>query len=241
MIGLERKELIYQKVKNSIKGKILNGELARGQMLPSEKDYCAEFSTSRMTVRQALQDLQNEGFIYSIKGKGSFVSQPKVDQYLSKLTSFSQDMRNRNMVPGGRVLSVKKISASLELANSLKVQAGHPLYTIKRLRTANELAMAIETSYLNLEITGDLSDIDFNNISLYEYLKNERGINISKAIQSFETMLVTGKDAQYLDAENNSPALLMKRTTFVESGQVMEYVESIYIGSRYKFYVDLYI
>lgn len=236
---MSEKTPIYLQVKNDIKTKILSKKLLPGQVLPSEKDYCAQYSVSRMTIRQALGELQNEGLIYSVKGKGTLVSRPKVEQYLSKLTSFSVDMQKRGFVPGSIVLETAVVKATLELAEYLQVGAGAELFYIARLRTADGTPMAIERGYFNQRITGDLLAADFNNQSLYEYLVQKRNVQLSHASQSLETISASKRDAEILQISESVPCMLMKRQTFTGSNQVVEYTESVYIGSRYKFYVEM--
>lgn len=235
----EQKIPRYGHLKNEIKKKIENGEFLPGQCLPSERDFCIEYNMSRMTVRQALNDLQNEGLVYRIQGKGTFVYSRKIEQYLSKLTSFTEDMQERGFVPGGTILSIEEKAASIEIAKCLQISPGDMTIFIERLRTADGEPMAIERNYLVGKKCRKVLEADLENQSLYDFFRNDLKIKITRATQSLETVFINGNNAKYLGLPQNSLGLFMKRITFSDENKPIEYVESIYAGHKYKFYFEL--
>lgn len=235
----EKKTPLYFQLKEHIKRQIEEKELKPGQCLPSENDLCQEFGISRMTVRQAINELQYEGLLYKIQGKGTFVSKDKIEQSLISLTSFSNDMRNRGLAPGSKILAFEVISATAKLSEALRINSGDKVIFLKRLRMADNEPMSIESSYLNYYLCSPLLDIPIDNISLYDVLKQELGLKLVKAAQSLETFLICGWEAGLLEVPENSLGLFIKRTTYTEDNKPLEYVESIYRGDRYKFYIEM--
>lgn len=110
---------IYYQIMEQLKSQIKNGELQPDAPLPSEREYSEQFGISRMTVRQALSNLVNEGFLYRQKGRGTFVSRPKMEQTLQGLTSFTEDMKSRGMVPSSKLVDYELIDSTAELAGIL--------------------------------------------------------------------------------------------------------------------------
>lgn len=103
---------IYYQIMEQLKAQIKSGELLPDMPLPSEREYAEQFGISRMTVRQALSNLVNEGFLYRLKGRGTFVSKPKMEQALQGLTSFTEDMKSRGMTPGSRLIDYQLIDST---------------------------------------------------------------------------------------------------------------------------------
>src|SRR5256885_17236720 len=121
--------------------------LSVGQAIPSERQLSAELGVSRLTVRAALDDLVREGLLVRRRGSGTFVSEPKIAQELT-MTSFTEDMRRRGMVPGSRTLELRVSPAGARLGRVLHVSPSEPVLAVKRLRLADGEPMAIETLHV---------------------------------------------------------------------------------------------
>ena len=122
-------------------------QLAIGDAIPSERQLSADLHMSRLTVRAALDDLVRDGLLVRRRGSGTFVGEPKIAQELT-MTSFSEDMRRRGMVPGNRTLSLVVVQAGAHLGRLLKVSPSEPVVVFKRLRLADRETMAIETLHV---------------------------------------------------------------------------------------------
>jgi len=230
---------LYLQLKEILLGKIENCELKPHDRLPSERDLAKEFGISRMTVRQALNELAHEGRIYARVGKGTYVAEPKIDQNLQVLTSFTEDMHNRGLVPSAKLLEAGLIPASPKLATILHIQPGTEVVKLERLRLANDIPMALETAYLPHHLCPNILQYDLAARSLYEILRRQYKLRLAKAKQTIEAALANEREAELLNLSIPSPILLMERTTFLEEGQVIEYVKSAYRGDKYKFHVVL--
>jgi len=167
---------VYYQLKNIILKKIKAGEFTAGGLIPSERDLGESLNISRMTVRQALNQLVSEGVLYREEGKGTFVSKEKIVQ--RNIMSFSDTVHNKGLVPSTVVLHFEKISDRLDIKNLLDLREDDYLYNIKRLRLANELPSAIEEVFLPERYCPHLETYDLKS-SLYKLLKDEYSLEIS--------------------------------------------------------------
>ena len=229
---------IYFQLKTLIQERISSGEYPVGMCLPSEREYCEEYGISRMTVRQGISDLVNEGLLRRERGKGTYVVQPKIEQGLQVLTSFTEEMKRRNMHPGTRLIHMVTCPAAGHVARQLGLEIGAGVYEIVRLRLADDEPMAIETAYVPICNLPNLTEDKVATGSLYEVMR-EIGIEIAHATQTLEAALAKGTEATKLNIKNKAPVLLIERTTYASGGQAIEFVKSVYRGDRYKFAIDL--
>lgn len=230
---------LYAQLRDTLRADLLNGRLRAHEQLPSERELCARFRVSRMTVRQALLDLAREGLIYSRAGKGTFAGEPKIDQHLRTLSGFSQDMRSRGSAPSSRVLEAKTERADTRLARILKLSPGDKVIVLSRVRLSDGIPLAIETAHLPAALCPNLLRHDFARESLYAVLEREYGYRLTRAEQTIEAALARPREAALLQITLPAPVLVMERLTFTDQGVLIEYVHSIYRGDRYKFYSTL--
>lgn len=230
---------LYYQLKQHLTERIDHGELKPGEFIPSERELSEQFEISRMTVRQALQELVVEGRLIREKGKGTTVAAPKISQGLLKLTSFSEDMLKRGMKPGAGVVDVSVKPASPGIGQKLHLSEIDPVLVVTRLRMADDKPMALETTHLPLSRFSGLEGADFNNMSIYEHLKEQYGIEASSASQTIEVGMPRPREIELLQTERNVPVLLIERVTFDEQRQPIELVKSVYRGDRYKLFAEL--
>ena len=223
----------YYRLKESIRSTIEEEGLGEGQLIPSERELCEVYGVSRMTARQAVKELVNEGVLYREQGRGTFVAGQKLQHQTSRLTSFTQDMLERGMEVSSTVLEVKVEGASPELARVLQVRPGEPLIRVSRIRNADGEPMALETTCMIYEVAEGILEADLETVSLYQELAN-RGVRIAGAEQSYEATILDESQSEHLDVPLGSAALLLERVTFDDQGRSFEYVKSFYRGDRYR-------
>ncbi|MEM1504379.1 GntR family transcriptional regulator [Domibacillus sp. 8LH] len=229
---------IYYQLEHMIRQQIDTGELQPGDLIPSEREYAEQLDVSRMTVRQAITNLVNEGLLYRQKGRGTFVAEQKLEQNLSGLTSFTEDMRARGMVPGSALLAFQIVPADKKVADRLSLAEHAPVYEIKRIRLADEVPMALETVYMSANLIKGLSEVIVM-ASLYHHIEKELGLEIGRAVQSMESAIVSEAERPHLLVPKGAPVLLIERHTFLKDGTPLEYVKSSYRADRYKFTLDI--
>ncbi len=211
--------------------------LGVGTAIPSERQLSADFGVSRLTVRAALDELAREGYLSRRRGSGTYVQQPKISQELT-ITSFSEDMRRRGMVPGSRTLSMTTMLAGAQLGRFLQVSPSERILVIKRLRLADGETMAIETLHLPEVLVPGLSAKDLTG-SFYSLLDDRYGILIATGTQAIEPTVTNEEESEALGVPLHSPAFLFERTSCDQRDRTVEFVHSVYRGDRYRIVTEL--
>ena len=230
----------YIQLMDILKEKVQHAEWAPGDQIPGEQDLCEHYQVSRTVVRQALRELEYEGVISRQKGKGTFISLPKISEGLvQKLTGFYQDMVERGLRPGTKVLHQNVIPSNDKIARFLNIKAGEKLIDIQRLRFINEEPIQLVTTYIPYEICPALASIDLTNCSLYEYLEKECEIFITKGRRYIEAVLANDFEAEILGIERGAPLLMPDSISYSEDGIPIEYYHALHRGDRSRFEVEL--
>ena len=192
----------YLQVEQYIRKKIEKGSLKIGDQIPTEEQLCQRFGFSRMTVNKALNRLCEQGYIERTKGKGSFVSSPHVSKIIEIASSFTEDMANIGMVAGSKLISyeVKPAKDYPDIKKKLKLHDDDFIHYFVRLRTGNDIPVAISYTYVSAKIVPAI-EIKYLNSSFYKYLDE---INLKKIINSmtFSATLPTEEQKKLLKADN---------------------------------------
>jgi GntR family transcriptional regulator len=229
----------YYQLKEIMRERIRTGEWKSGDLIPSERELGEIYGISRMTARQAITDLVNEGLFYREQGKGTFVSHHKVTQQLLHLTGFTEDMRARGQRPSAKVLSAQMSEVDETVAERLRLKPGQMIFCLKRLRLADDDPLAIELSLLHFPSCEKLLEEDLEQNSLYRLLESKYGLPLVEAEQELEAGLAGTEDAQLLKVPAGSSVLYIRRTTYTDRNQPIEYAKSVYCGNKYTFYTHL--
>lgn len=233
------KKLKYQCVKDEIITSIQNRTLADNQCFPSERELCELFGASRVTMRKAIAELEDDGIIYRVRGKGTFVkNQNKLTQTLTRLTGFTEDMRMRGMEAQSRILLTECTLSTAEIAEKLNIKQGDPVIILRRLRLADGVPMAIETIYLDDRLFHPVLE-EYTGGSFYDFVSERFQITPCRAVQSIEAVRLLRWEADLLGNPDLDMALLMHRQTYDENDQLIEYVVSKYRGDKYQFHIEL--
>ncbi|HEU5383453.1 MAG TPA: GntR family transcriptional regulator [Ktedonobacteraceae bacterium] len=229
----------YYQLKEIMREKISTGEWKPGDLIPSERELGEQYGISRMTARQAITELVNEGLFYREQGKGTFVSRHKITQQLIRLTGFTEDIKARGQRPGSKVVSAQMVPADETIAERLHIKPGLLVFRLQRLRLADEEPLAIEISHLSFIGCEKLLAEDLEQNSLYRLLENKYGLPLLEAEQEIEAGLMSPDEAQLLKVHTGSAALFIRRTTYTERDQPVEYAKSIYCGNKYIFFTQM--
>lgn len=230
---------IYYQLKEILREKISSEEWKPGTMIPSERELSEQYKISRMTARQALGELTREGLLYREKGKGTFVAQPKMQQALNSLTSFSEDMQARGKHSGGKVLRLELVSVPARIADALGISSEQEVVLLERLRIAEGEPIALESCFLHFDNVQKLLNEDFENSSLYTLLSQKYNVIPTRAQQQVEADLCSAQEKELLKIKAGTPVLRNRRLTFDQDGMVFEYTKSAYRADRYVFQVEL--
>ena len=225
---------VYQIIENDIKKQIKSKELKSGQIIPSENKLREKYNVSRMTVRQALNNLVTEGYLYKHKGKGTFVSQRKIEKNIFGLRGFTEEMQAIGRKVKSKVVNFKKVIPDDEIAQKLFLEANQEAFYIERIRFGDETPVLFEVLYVPCDLFKELTINDLNK-SFYKYIEDNTAHRISHCFQIIEAKLSNKEIEKALELDNSSPILNIIRNSFLDNGRPFEYVISSYRADQYKF------
>jgi GntR family transcriptional regulator len=228
---------LYLQLRKSIEDAVTRGLIGPGDALPSERDIAAKADMSRVTVRKAVQDLVKGGILVQRHGSGTFVAprMERVEQSLSRLTSFTEDMARRGMSVHSQWLDRGLYAPSPEEMMVLGLSSDGMVARVARLRIANDTPLAIERASLSAGILPDPAAIGS---SLYAALEAD-GNRPVRAVQRISAANLGEADARLLDVAPASASLRIERISYLASGKVIEFTRSIYRGDAYDFVAEL--
>jgi GntR family transcriptional regulator len=225
---------MYFQIQTQLLKMIQSGRLRAGDSLPSEEELSRLCGVSRMTSRQALQALKSQGYATRHKGQGSFVSQPLVEKDITHLCGFTKEMQALGIQASSRVLASGITPAPAEVAAQLGIKVNDPIYRLLRLRLADDLPVAIEEIRLPYERFPGVEKLDFSRLSLYETLRENFGIRVSRADEILEARSATRREAVLLEIQARASLLVISRTLWSTDGLPVETAHSVYRGDRYR-------
>lgn len=237
---------LYVEIMEELRRQIREGGLRPGDRVPSERELAERFGASRMTVRQALNQLAWEGVIVRRQGQGSFVAEPKIPLGLQFLTSFSEDMRRRGLVPSSRLLGVSVAEADAATAEALGLPVDRRVTSLRRVRYADDRPLSVEHVQVPYRLLPGLADHvrqvfkgrSRSDFSLYEYFARA-GIGLERARQTVEATVATAELARLLQVAEGAPLLLLTRVSYDGAGRAVELVRAWYRGDRYRYETEL--
>jgi GntR family transcriptional regulator len=231
----------YYQLSNILRERISRGDLTARQSIPSERQLEKDYSVSRTTIRQAIDLLVRQGYLYREHGKGTFVSPQKLQKGISELTSFSEDMKRRGLDPGQKILEIGYVAPSDEIRAHLELPADHePILCIERLRLGDGVPMGLQTSYYILPAGETITREELESQgSTYRILQEKFHLIPTEADETLEVALATPREAFLLQIEPASPLLLSERTTYSQDRRLIEFVRILYRGDRYRYYAKL--
>lgn len=229
----------YQQLYAILRDGIVNGSWKPGDMMPSETELIEQFEVSRITVRQALALLVEEGLIYRRRGRGTFVAVPSIEQGLNRIVSFTEDMRRRGLQPGTEVLSASVVPASEEIAGKLQIEPGEDLARYERLRLADGEPMSVEVSHLVLRTCPGILERDYSERPLREELEQKYNINLVRANQIIRASAAHDALARQLSIPNHAPVFYIERVSYSQFDVPVEFLQLYHRGDRYALYNEL--
>lgn len=227
----------YVQLRQRLIDAITSGVLAPGTALPSEREIGALTELSRVTVRKAIQTLVQSGDIVQKQGSGSFVTERagRLQQSLSHLTSFSQEMARRGMSPTVQMLEQSICLASPEERAVLSLAEGASVARVARLRLADGRPLAIERASLPVDILPNPLAVT---ASLYDVL-DQHGVSPVRAVQKISALNLDAADAALIGVPTGAAGLQIERISYLSTGRVMELTQSIFRGDAYDFISEL--
>jgi GntR family transcriptional regulator len=225
---------LYYQIQRALMEKIHSGELSEGDLLASEEELARVYQVSRMTARQALHGLKARGYALSQKGRGTFVTKPKLEKNIMHLRGFTEDMKQRGMVPSSKLLEQSVVSAPEDVAESLKIEPDTSVMRLRRLRLADGIPRALEESHRPLRPFPGLERINFAKQSLYFILRENYGVRVAWADEIIEALPATREESELLTIPRRASVLSISRVIITTEQTPIEVACSRYRGDRYR-------
>ena len=225
---------MHTQIREIVRRRVLDGTYAPHSQMPSESQMMEAFSVSRITIRQALGDLQKEGLIFKVPGKGSFVAKPKAFQNLSRLQGFGEAMGPSGYETFSQVLSMRRVPASDAVARRLQVALGDAVYEIQRLRYLNREPISVDQSYFPLSLGERLAQEDLPTRDIFVILENDFGLHLTHADVQIEAISADEFLARQLRIAESSPLLRIERLTYADD-QPVDFEFLYYRGDAFQY------
>lgn len=229
---------IYYQLKAIIHKRIKSGEYAEGGIIPSERELAKDFSISRMTVRQALNQMVAEGSLVREKGRGTFVAKHKIQQ--KNISSFSETVRAKGMVPSTKLLYFKKENAEDGVSSILNLSRGNQVYVIKRLRYADDIPVGLEQVFIPVIYCPNLEGYQLET-SLYQLINEKYGISIDYMDNIIEASVATADERKLLNISTLTPVLRITGVSYISGGRKFSYERDIYRADQYAYNTRIFL
>ena len=228
---------LYYIIKEKLLEMIESGVYKPGEQLPTELDLCQKFDVSRTTIRLALNQLNLEGHIYKIQGKGTFISLPKIEQSVLPYRGFKEQLRSRGAHIETKVIQLTIVAADKNLVKTLEIVERDPVFKLERIRLVDDIPLLYSITYLPWKVTPGLT-LEECGGSLYEIMRTKFDIKLTRYTESLEPILIDETISKYLNTPVGAPAILLNTVTYAEENIPVQYSHEIVRGDRAKFTVE---
>ena len=239
----ESPEPLYQQVRTILASWIRDGKLRPHDKIPSERQLCERFSVSRMTIRQALSKLKEEGVIYTRHGKGMFVAEPPAELELSFVLtgySYSEETAPARGVLSSTVIDARLIPATAALSEALRLPQSEELIRIERLRSLKGAPVGFQTIHIPHRLCPGYLDRGLHEKVQLEVIQNEYHLSLAHVAQVVKAGLSGPQEMKYLKPSHPPvPILILERKTFLDSGEVVEICRSSYLADSFQLLLTL--
>jgi len=228
---------LYHQLQSVLKAEIESGKWRPDEQLPTETKLAESYGVSKITVRQALQELAELGYIRREQGRGTFIARRKFDEGPRELTSFTEEMRRHALSPASRILSQRIAEADARTAGALRLPPKSRVFVLKRVRLADGEPISVQTAHIpsalvpGLRLDGDAS--------LYEVLQSRYQLHPVRARETYSAAAATAAMAELLGVPAGSPVFSVERVTLLPNEKPFEFVQSTIRGDKYSIVLDL--
>jgi len=230
---------LYERVESVLAGDIADGSLPPETQLPPEEGLIERFKVSRTTVRKAIQNLVERGLVEVRRGKGTFVTQPKITQELTELTGFVEGMLALGRTPTARLLDKRIVAADETVARHLALPPGALVVRLQRVRLADGVAMSFDETYLPRELGEKVAENDLEAEPIFALLENKYDTPLVEAEYKLEAAAADPFAAEALQVPARSPIFLIERTSYTTGNRPIDYQRMHYRGDLIRFVTRL--
>jgi GntR family transcriptional regulator len=225
MSTIDYQSPMYLQLREIIRTKIEDGEFLPGTAIPTEHELAKMYGINRLTVRNGISSLVNEGLLKRIQGKGVYVLGEKREQDLETLEGFSQMVRKKNAEPSFQILAKTVRNAGHKYGKIFNIDPAEPIFYIKRVDYIDKEPYSLEEIYIPHQVVPQLEDVDLTIFSIYD-IYHFYNIEITYSEQTLDLTLLDQSDARFLESDSSTPLLLFTNTSYNEANTVIEYARS---------------
>jgi GntR family transcriptional regulator len=230
---------LYAQVEQALIARISDGSLSPGTRLPSEDCLVQEYAVSRTTIRAAVQSLIQRGLVEIQRGKGTFVTLPKITQELTELTGFVEDMKTLGRKATAKVLDQQVVTATPLVARQLALPQGSPVVRIQRLRLADGNPLSFDETYLPKELGRKITTNNLETEPIFSLLEQKYNTPLVEAEYRLEASCADSAVATALNIDVGSPIFLIERTSYSLGHRPVDYEKLHYRGDQIRFVTRL--
>lgn len=229
---------IYVQIREALRAEITREVLKRGEKLPSENELASQFKVSRMTIRESIEDLVDEGLLYRRHGVGTFVAYPHLQRDHTRLTSFFDKAENDGVHVRATLLNKDVLSAKPKIAQALDIPVGSKVIRVKTLRFADNVPITVHDAYVPHELFACILNENLEVQHLWT-LFEKSGYKVKRAIQRLEAREATKDIAHLMKIKEGAPILFKERTVYADDGTPVEFTYCYNRGDIYSLTVAL--
>ena len=226
-------EPMYIKIHNQIKRDVENHVYKEGDRIPAERQLAVKFGVSRMTLRQAIKTLEEEGILERRLGSGTYVASQKVQEKMSGIMSFTEITQANGQIPSSKLISYQIGKPSLSEKERLNLNPDSEVLRMERIRFADETPICYEVVTIPYHLVENLSKDDIST-HLYETL-NKNGYRIGRVTEHISAAVANENDARLLNAKKGEALITRRQVTELSNGQPFEYTRARYVAERFEF------
>ena len=236
MLSTETAQPLYLHLKNQLLKNISSGSYAKGQKIPTENELAKNFSVSRITVRKALQELEQEGLLVRHQGKGTFITDHSLRRDISHNSSFTEICRATGQVPGARTIKSVIEDATQQDETELGIASGSKVIVLERIRYADNTPVAIEFSRFPEQFSF-LIEEDLNNSSLIDLLAEKHSIRFTgTGTKTLKLVYATYEQAKYLSLPKGYPLISISCVSYDATGRPCHRSRQLIVGDKFELY-----
>jgi len=229
---------VYVQLMDEIISQIESGALAVDTKLPSERELCKQYDVSRTTVRQAMQELERDGFVITYRGRGTYVASRRFNQDMSCLYSFTKSMEQLGMTISTKLIEFDKIQCDERIARKMNCVAGTEIYRFKRVRYADNEPLLLVTTHLPCKRFPDFDPEHLRTGSLYSMMTDTYNVNFTEARENLQIVRSRSDEIELLKLKRGEPCMKINRYTY-EKDEIIEYAIGIAGGDKFEYNVVL--
>ncbi len=237
MNRVPKKTPVYIQMHNQMREWINTREWEEGRKIPSERDLALQFDVSRMTARQAVNTLVDEGLLERRRGAGTFVALEKVRERMSGVPSFTETVERQGKQPASKLVAFHTKPASISEAEKLMIKHNEEVLIMERIRTADGIPICYEVATIPFKFVSDLSKTQITK-QLFKTLEMEKGLRVERSEQTISATWASESIAEMLGIKRGSSVLRLRQVSYSQDGTPFEYVRSQYVGDRYEFFLE---